>query len=272
MLAPVTGLARTYRTLARPARAGQREFAESLLQHLTDVDGVVDYDARDLDGYADGETVATWPAKRGGLTATATGAPLYRATDATMPTPAVEYDSTGNEYHSAPATLDWSTYTTATLLSVFYVPAGQGAQVRCPGCLRAGTSGTVSTVGGISHYAYEDKMTGLHRADGAAGFVYERDGDADTGVPIVCVTTHDTDAASPDEIRLWIDGAEETGAQFGSSGGLPWFSNLQALLGTRGGPSEGLNGRLARWIGTPRKLTADQALRASQALLYTART
>ena len=53
--------------------------------------------------------------------------------------------------------MDWSTYTTATLISVCYTPTGAGASVRSPGAMRAGASGTVPTVGGVTHYYFDDK-------------------------------------------------------------------------------------------------------------------
>jgi hypothetical protein len=96
--------------------------------------------------------------------------------------------------------------------------------------------------------------------------VYERDADADAGQLRVIVTAHDTEAAASDEIRVWVDGAEETGTQNGSSGGNPWYSNLQALLGARGGPNEGLDGRLHRFVAIPRALSADNAVQACDLL------
>jgi len=125
----------------------------------------------------------------------------------------------------------------------------------------------VPTVGGVTHYYFDDKVTGLHKADSPGGFVFERDADVDAGQLRVIVTTHDTNAAASDEIRVWVDGAEETGTQSGSSGGNPWFSNMQALLGARGGPSEGLNGRLSRLIATPRLLTAEESAAVSAPLM-----
>ena len=269
MLAPATGLARTYRQLGKPP-GPMPSFAEQALRHLTP--GAIDFCASDLEDYADGDTVGSWLARRGDLTASATGTPTYEAPDATVGTPAVAYGASGSDYHATTATMDWSTYTTATLISVCYTPTGAGSLVRGPGAMRAGASGPVPTVGGVTHYYFEDKATGLHKADSPGGFVFERDADADAGQLRVIVTTHDTNAAASDEIRVWVDGDEETGTQSGSSGGNPWFSNMQALLGARGGPNEGLDGRLHRFVAMPSALTDAQALRASQCLLYTART
>jgi hypothetical protein len=269
MLASATGLARTYRQLGKPP-GPMPSFAEQALRHLTP--GAIDFCADDLEAYADGDTVGSWAARRGGLTASATGTPTYEAPDATVGTPSVAYGASGSDYHATTATIDWSTYTTATLISVCYTPTGAGAIVRGPVAMRAGASGPVPTAGGACHYYFDDKVTGLHKADGAGGFVYERDADVDAGQLRVIVTAHDTEAAASDEIRVWVDGAEETGTQNGSSGGNPWYSNLQALLGARGGPNEGLDGRLHRFVAMPSALTDAQALRASRCLLYTART
>jgi len=275
MLAPVTGLARTYRTLARPARAGQREFAEALLQHLTDVDGVVDYDARDLDGYADGETVGTWPAKRGGLDlATVAGTPAYTAPDQTLRVPSVAYAASG-ERHEGPATLDWSAHGEATLLGVHYSESVSGV---ARGMSLAGGDAALGDLAGrgLGTYRVDGKITGLHYTDEpeAGGFWFERDSDADAFLAVT-VTTHDLQAAlSADLIRIWVNGEEETGTGSGdSSQGSAWQSDLRVRLGAADtSDADGLDGRLVRFIACPRALTPDEALRASQALLYTART
>jgi hypothetical protein len=268
MLAPATGLARTYRQLGKPP-GPMPSFAEQQLRYLTP--GAIDFCADDLEDYADGDTVGSWAARRGGLTASATGTPTYEAPDATVGTPAVAYTSSGNDFHATTASIDWSTYTTATLMSVCYTPTGAGASVRGPGAMRAGASGPVPTVGGVCHYYFDDKVTGLHKVDGAS-FVFERDADVDAGQLQVIVTTHDTAAPASDEIRVWVDGTEETGTQSGSSGGAAWQADLSAVLGTRGGPNEGFNGRLNRFIALPAALSEAEALRASRCLLYTART
>ena len=267
MLANAANLPAYRSQIANTMTAGPAP-SEAALRVLTERPGVVDYCADDvaLEGYADGDTVGDWVARRGGLTASATGAPTYTAPDATVGTPAVAYGFSGSDYHATTATVDWSTHTTATLISVCYTPTGAGTNVRGPGAMRAGASGSVPTVGGVTHYYFDDKVTGLHKADGAGGFVYERDADADAGQLRVIVTAHDTEAAASDEIRVWVDGDEETGTQSGSSGGNPWFSNMQALLGARGGPNEGLNGRLRRFVALPRALSADNAVQACDLL------
>ena len=256
----------TYETFVDESHDFDLTGPESVLRGLTADDLAIDFCADDLTGLADGDTVGGWVARRGGLTASATGTPTYEAPDATVGTPSVAYGASGSDYHATTATIDWSTYTTATLISVCYTPTGAGASVRGPGAMRAGASGPVPTVGGACHYYFDDKVTGLHKADGAGGFVYERDADADAGQLRVIVTAHDTEAAASDEIRVWVDGAEETGTQNGSSGGNPWYSNLQALLGARGGPNEGLDGRLHRFVALPRALSADNAVQASNLL------
>lgn len=273
MLAPVTGLARTYRTLARPARAGQREFAEALLQQLTDVDGVVDYDARDLDGYADGETVGTWPAKRGGLDlSTVAGTPAYTAPDQTLRVPSVAYAASG-ERHEGPATLNWSAYGEATLLGVHHTESVSGVS---RGMSLAAATTDPATGGGLATYRVDGKITGLHRTDEpeSSGFWLEREGTVDASLAAT-VVTHDLAAASSaDLIRIWVNGTEEEGSTTGDdTQGDAWQSGLRVRLGAESTSDvNGLDGRLVRFIAVPRKLTADQALRASQALLYTART
>ena len=72
MLAPATGLARTYRQLGKPP-GPMPSFAEQQLRYLTP--GAIDFCADDLEAYADGDTVGSWVARRGGLTASATGTP-----------------------------------------------------------------------------------------------------------------------------------------------------------------------------------------------------
>jgi len=256
----------TYETFVDESHDFDLTGPESVLRGLTADDLAIDFCADDLTGLADGDTVGGWVARRGGLTASATGTPTYEAPDATVGTAAVAYGASGSDYHATTATIDWSTYTTATLISVCYTPTGAGTIVRGPGAMRAGASGSVPTVGGVTHYYFDDKVTGLHKADGAANFVFERDADVDAGQLRVIVTAHDTEAAASDEIRVWVDGDEETGTQSGSSGGNPWFSNMQALLGARGGPNEGLNGRLRRFVALPRALSADNAVQACDLL------
>jgi hypothetical protein len=272
MLAPATGLARTYRQLGKPP-GPMPSFAEQQLRNLTP--GAVDYCADDLDGYADGDTVGTWPARRGGLDlSTVAGTPAYTAPDQTLRVPSVAYAASG-ERHEGPA-IDWSASKTATLLSVWYssltLPAIGGI-----GGLHADLNGYPSTDGGVEHLlgANSGYWTPLHRPDGALNYWLERDTDADLDALHVTVSVHDTaSATSADEIRGYQDGVEIVGTGTGSSGsGANWQAALYPAVGARGpAANEGLDGRLVRFIAMPSALTDAQALRASRCLLYTART
>jgi len=267
MLAPATGLARTYRQLGKPP-GPMPSFAEQQLRHLTP--DAIDFCADDLEAYADGDTVGTWPARRGGLTASATGTPTYAVPDSDLGVPSVAYAATGDR-HAAGA-VDWSTSNTATLLSVWYsdantVNAGVASLCANPALAPASGGGIEHLLGMSSGY-----WTPLHYPDGAGNFFLERDTIDDTGVAQVTVSVHDT--ASPtaaDEIRGYQNGTEITGSTTGPSGSAAsWQSTLYPVLGERG--NEGLDGRLARFIAMPTALSDAQALRASRCLLYTART
>ena len=70
-----------------------------------------------------------------------------------------------------------------------------------------------------------------------------------------------------DEIRLYLDGTEETGTQSGSSAANPWFAAMNVALGSRGGlVNESLGGRLARAIVTTRDMPENAASRCAAAL------
>ena len=246
-------------------------FAEQQLRYLTP--GAIDFCADDLEDYADGDTVGSWAARRGGLTASATGTPAYTAPDQTMRVPSVAYASTG-ERHDAPA-VDWSTSNTATLLTVWYSDAN--ATNAGIASLHVNLALPPASAGGLEHLlgASSGYWTALHYPDGAANFFLERDAIDDTGVAQVTVSVHDT--ASPtaaDEIRGYQNGTEITGSTTGPSGSAAsWQSTLYPVLGVRGSTvDEGLDGRLHRFVAMPSALTNAQALRASRCLLYTART
>jgi len=270
MLAPATGLARTYRQLGKPP-GPMPSFAEQQLRYLTP--GAIDFCADDLEDYADGDTVGSWAARRGGLTASATGTPAYTAPDQTMRVPSVAYASTG-ERHDAPA-VDWSTSNTATLLTVWYSDAN--ATNAGIASLHVNLALPPASAGGLEHLlgASSGYWTALHYPDGAANFFLERDAIDDTGALQVTVSVHDTDAAlEADEIRGYQNGVEIVGSTVGPSGsGASWQSTLYPVLGVRGSTvDEGLDGRLHRFMAMPSALTDAQALRASRCLLYTART
>ena len=147
-----------------------------------------------------------------------------------------------------------------------YCATTGGLNVRSPGAVIKAPGQTASN-GGLAHYYFDEKTTGIHKADGAGGFVFERDSTDDTGQARVVVTAHDTAAAASDEIRLYVDGTEETGTQSGSSGGNPWYAAMNVALGYRGGNTgESLGGRLARVLVTTRLMPPDSAARCSAAL------
>jgi hypothetical protein len=242
---------------------------ESVLRALThdDDDLTVDYCAADLDGYADGDTVGTWPARRGGLDlSTVAGTPAYTAPDSTVRVPSVAYAASG-ERHEGPSTLDWSAYGKATILGVHYTESVSGVS---RGMSLAAATTDPATGGGLTTYRVDGKITGLHRTDEpeSSGFWFERDSDADAPLAAT-VITHDLGAASSaDLIRIWVNGEEETGTGSGdSSQGSAWQSDLRVRLGAADtSDADGLDGRLARFIACPRALSADQAVHASDLL------
>ena len=244
--------------------------SEAALRVLTERPGVVDYCADDvaLEGYADGDTVGDWVARRGGLTASATGTPTYTAPDSDLGVPSVAYGAS-SAGHETPATIDWSAYDEATILGVHYTESVSGVSRGMS--LAAGTS-DIASDGGVGTYRVNGNITGLHRAAGEA-FILERDATADPFLAVT-VVTHDFNAAASAEIEIFVNGIEEEGSTTGSSNaGAVWQSNLRARLGasnaTAGG--DGLDGRLARFIALPYALTAAQAVQASTLLQITAR-
>lgn len=244
--------------------------AEAALRVLTERPGVVDYAAEDVarDGYADGDTVGTWPARRGGLDLSALGTPAYTAPDQTLRVPSVAYAASG-ERHSA-AAIDWSSSKTATLLSVWY------SSLTLPGnggicSLHANLDLVPALGGGVEHLlgASSGYWTALHRPVGAGNYWLERDTSPDLDALHVTVSVHDTAAAaSADEIDGYQDGEEIVGSGTGNSGSAAnWQAALYPVLGARGPDAdEGLDGRLARFIALPYALDADQAVQASTLL------
>ena len=243
MLAPATGLARTYRQLGKPP-GPMPSFAEQALRHLTP--GAIDFCADDLEAYADGDTVGSWVARRGDLTASATGTPAYTAPDQTMRVPSVAYAATG-DVHETPATIDWSSYDEATILGVHYT----------------------ESVSGVAR--------GMSLAGGALsiGDQFGRDNDADPFLAVTVVTHSLQAPAAASLIEVFVNGDEQEGTGSGdSSQGDAWQSDLRVRLGgeTATASANGLDGRLHRFVAMPSALTDAQALRASRCLLYTART
>lgn len=254
----------TYETFVDESHNFDLTGPESVLRALTADDLVFDFCAEDLTGLADGDTVGGWVARRGGLTASATGAPTYTAPDSDLGVPSVAYGATGDR-HAAPA-VDWSAYNVATLMSVWIsdantVNAGIASLCANPALAPASGGGIEHLLGMSSGY-----WTPLHYPDGAGNFFLERDTIDDTGVAQVTVSVHDT--ASPtaaDEIRGYQNGTEITGSTTGPSGSAAsWQSTLYPVIGERG--NEGLNGRLHRFVALPRALSADNAVQACDLL------
>jgi len=267
MLAPATGLARTYRQLGKPP-GPMPSFAEQALRHLTP--GAIDFCADDLEAYADGDTVGGWVARRGGLTASETGTPEYTAPDQTLRVPSVAYAASG-DVHETPPTIDWSAYDEATILGVHYTESVSGVS---RGMSLAAGANDIASDGGVGTYRVNGNITGLHHADGEPFFL-ERDATADEFLAVT-VVTHDFNASvASAEIEMFVNGIEEEGSTTGSSNaGAVWQSNLRVRLGAPNSTAnaDGLDGRLHRFIAMPAALSEAEALRASRCLLYTART
>ena len=257
----------TYETFVDESHNFDLTGPESVLRALTADDLVFDFCAEDLTGLADGDTVGGWVARRGGLTASATGTPAYTAPDSTIGVPSVAYAATG-ERHAAGA-VDWSASHTATLLTVWYSDANTvNAGIAS---LHVNLALPPASAGGIEHLlgASSGYWTALHYPAGAANFFLERDTIDDTGALQVTVSVHDTTAAlEADEIRGYQDGTEITGSTTGPSGsGASWQSTLYPVLGVRGSTvDEGLDGRLHRFVALPRALSADNAVQACNLL------
>ena len=249
---------------------------ESVLRALThdDDDLTVDYSAADLDGYADGDTVGTWPARRGGLDLSALGTPAYTAPDADVAVSSVAYAASGDRHTGA--AIDWSASKTATLLSVWYSSLTLPANAGIVG-LHTNLGSVPATTGGVEHLlgANSGYWTPLHRPDGAGGFWLERDTDADLDALHVTVSVHNTAAAAEaDEINGYQDGAEIVGSGTGNSGtAANWQSALYPVIGARdNAAAEGLDGRVVRFIALPYALDADQAVHVSDLLATIARS
>jgi len=272
MLAPATGLARTYRQLGKPP-GPMPSFAEQALRHLTP--GAIDFCADDLEAYADGDTVGSWVARRGGLTASETGTPAYTAPDQTLRVPSVAYAAT-SDVHETPATIDWSTYDEATILGVHYTESVSGVSRGMS--LSAGDDEISANAGrGIGTYRSNGRITALHYTDEpeASTFRLERDNVVDPPFAVTVAIHELTSASLDDRIRLYVDGVENAGVGSGDlTQGGAWQSDLRVRLGGRDATASGsgLDGRLHRFIALPAALSEAQALRATKCLLYTART
>jgi hypothetical protein len=245
---------------------------ESVLRALThdDDDLTVDYSAADLDGYADGDTVGTWPARRGGLDlSTVAGTPAYTAPDSTVRVPSVAYAASG-ERHEGPATLDWSAYGEATLLGVHYSESVSGISRGMS--LAAGDEAIGAQAGrGLGTYRVDGKISSLVWTDEpeATSFWFERDNVADPAF-VATVSVLDLQAGAQADIwRVYVNGVDQGGSTNGNDAtqGNALPSDLRARLGAQDtNNNEGLDGRLVRFIACPRALSADQAVHASDLL------
>jgi len=95
-------------------------------QQAADLIGIPDsvvahFDATELSGFNDGNTVSTWPDEANGHDATSSGAPVYRASGING-NPAVEFDGTNDSY-DAPVGVTSQPY---TFISCVQTPGGSG--------------------------------------------------------------------------------------------------------------------------------------------------
>jgi len=242
---------------------------ESVLRALTADDLVFDFCAEDLTGLADGDTVGGWVARRGGLTASATGAPTYTAPDSDLGVPSVAYAASG-DVHETPATIDWSAYAEATILGVHYTESASGVSrgmSLAAGALSIGDA----NARGLGTYRVDAKITGLHFTDEAETSIwrFERDNIVDPALAVT-VVTHDLLAVTEaDLIEVYVNGEEQEGTGQGdTTQGSAWQSDLRVRLGGADATasSEGLDGRLHRFVALPRALSADNAVQACDLL------
>ena len=259
----------TYETFVDESHDFDLTRPESVLRGLTADDLVLDFCADDLTGLADGDTVGGWVARRGGLTASATGAPTYTAPDSDLGVPSVAYAATG-DVHETPATIDWSAYDEATILGVHYTESVSGVSRGMS--LAGGALSIGDQFGrGLGTYRVDGKITGLHYTDEveAGGFWFERDNDADPFLAVTVVTHSLQAQAEASLIEVVVNGEEQEGTGSGdSSQGDAWQSDLRVRLGgeTAAASANGLDGRLHRFVALPRALSADNAVQASNLL------
>lgn len=259
----------TYETFVDESHDFDVTGPESVLRALTADDLVLDFCADDLTGLADGATVGGWVARRGGLTASATGAPTYTAPDSDLGVPSIAYAATG-DVHETPATIDWSAYDEATILGVHYTESVSGVSRGMS--LAAGALSIGDQNGrGLGTYRVDGKITGLHFTDEveAGGFWFERDNVVDSPLAVTVVTHSLQAQAAASLIEVFVDGEEQEGTGSGdSSQGDAWQSDLRVRLGgeTATASANGLDGRLHRFVALPRALSADNAVQACDLL------
>jgi hypothetical protein len=264
----------TYETFVDESHNFDLTGPESVLRGLTADDLVLDFCASDLEDYADGDTVGSWVARRGGLTASVTGSPTYTAPDSDLGVPSVTYAASG-DVHETPATIDWSAYAEATILGVHYTESVSGVSRGMnlsAGALAIGDA----SARGLGTYRVDGKITGLHYTDEAEAnsFWYERDNVVDAPLAVT-VVTHDLLAVTEaDLIEVYVNGEEQEGTGQGdTTQGSAWQSDLRARLGGADATasSDGLDGRLHRFVAIPRALSADNAAQASNVLIRLAK-
>ncbi len=80
----------TYETFGDGSHDFDPTGPESVLRARTADDLAIDFAAQDVGQLADGATVGDWVARRGGLSASATGSPTYTAPEADLRGPSVD--------------------------------------------------------------------------------------------------------------------------------------------------------------------------------------
>jgi len=259
----------TYETFVDESHDFDVTGPESVLRALTADDLVLDFCAEDLTGLADGATVGDWVARRGGLTASATGSPTYTAPDSDLGVPSVAYAASG-EVHETPATIDWSSYGEATILGVHYTESVSGVSRGMN--LSAGDDEISAPAGrGIGTYRSNGRITALHFTDEpeASTWRFERDNVVDPPFAVTVAIHELTSASLDDRIRLYVDGVENAGVGSGDlTQGSVWQSDFRVRLGGRDATASGsgLDGRLHRFVALPRALSADNAVQACDLL------
>ena len=234
-----------------------RAYCNALIDEVVNHAEAIDFDAADLRfAHANGDTVSSWVARRGGLTATATGTPEFRVPTSDMPEPSVYFAASG-ELLETPATIDWSTYDVATMIASSSSAVVSG--VARGFSLAAGTGSIGDTAGrGLGVYRVDSKVTGLVYTAGASAFYFERDNDTDPA-NMIGVGLFDISAGTPtqDQVRLWVEGVEESGAGNGETSniGNTFQSTLRLRLGAQDtAGTDGIDGKIARAIVSPQDI------------------
>lgn len=173
-----------------------------------------------------------------------------------MPEPSVYFAASG-ELLETPATIDWSTYDVATMIASSSSAVVSG--VARGFSLAAGTGSIGDTSGrGLGVYRVDSKVTGLVYTAGASAFYFERDNDTDPA-NMIGVGLFDISAGTPtqDQVRLWVEGVEESGAGNGETSniGNTFQSTLRLRLGAQDtAGTDGIDGKIARAIVSPQDI------------------